>query len=56
MYCAKKPAARTYAVALDMQRAQHESGKILVIGVVNRFNKGVNIIKHMIEAGDLGEV
>jgi predicted dehydrogenase len=52
----EKPAARTYAEALEMQKAQHESGKVLNIGVVNRFNKGVNIIKKMIENGELGEL
>ena len=45
----EKPAARTYSEALEMQKVQHESGKILNIGVVNRFNTGVNIIKQMIE-------
>lgn len=52
----EKPAARTYAEALEMQKAQHETGKILNIGVVNRFNTGVNIIKKMIEDGELGEL
>jgi predicted dehydrogenase len=52
----EKPAARTYAEALEMQKVQHETGKILNIGVVNRFNTGVNIIKKMIENGELGEL
>lgn len=52
----EKPAARTYAEALEMQKVQHETGKVLNIGVVNRFNNGVNVIKKMIEDGDLGEV
>ena len=52
----EKPAARTYAEALTMQAAQKESGKILNIGVVNRFNEGVNRIRGIIEAGELGEV
>jgi len=52
----EKPAARTYAEALEMQRVQHETGKLLNIGVVNRFNTGVNVIKNMIANGDLGEV
>src|SRR5690606_16457710 len=52
----EKPAARTYAEALEMQKVQHETGKILNIGVVNRFNTGVNVIKGMIESGELGEV
>ncbi|WP_274362191.1 Gfo/Idh/MocA family protein [Paenibacillus thermotolerans] len=52
----EKPAARTYAEALEMKKAQNETGKVLNIGVVNRFNTGVNIIKNMIENGELGEL
>jgi len=52
----EKPAARTYAEALEMQKVQHETGKVLNIGVVNRFNTAVNMIKKHIDAGDLGEV
>ena len=52
----EKPAARTYAEALTMQQAQHETGLTLNIGVVNRFNTAVNEIKKLIDAGELGEV
>lgn len=52
----EKPAARTYEEALKMQEAQHKYGKTLNIGVVNRFNKNVNRIKQLIDAGELGEV
>lgn len=52
----EKPAARLYSEALEMQKAQHESGKVLNIGVVNRFNVGINKIKEIIADGDLGEV
>ena len=52
----EKPAARTYAEALEMQKAQHETGKVLNIGVVNRFNTAVNLIKQYIDSGKLGEV
>jgi predicted dehydrogenase len=52
----EKPAARTFEEALEMQKVQHETGKILNIGVVNRFNKSVNIIKQYIGSGKLGEV
>jgi len=52
----EKPAARSYAEALEMQKAQHETGKILNIGVVNRFNDSVNLIKDFIDDGKLGEV
>lgn len=52
----EKPAARTYAEALEMKKVQNETGKVLNIGVVNRFNTGVNIIKQMIADGELGEL
>ncbi|MDD4545667.1 MAG: Gfo/Idh/MocA family oxidoreductase [Oscillospiraceae bacterium] len=52
----EKPAARTYDEALEMQRVQQETGKVLNIGVVNRFNDGVNHIKKYIDDGKLGEV
>ena len=52
----EKPAARTYAEAKAMQDAQHETGKVLNIGVVNRFNSAVNEIKRLIDNGELGEV
>lgn len=52
----EKPAARLYSEALEMQKAQHETGKVLNIGVVNRFNICVNKIKELIEEGALGNV
>ena len=52
----EKPCARTYAEALEMQKVQHETGKTLNIGVVNRFNDSVNKIKAYIDEGRLGEV
>lgn len=52
----EKPAARTYAEALKMQEAQHETGLTLNIGVVNRFNQGVNHIKKLIDDGELGTI
>ncbi len=52
----EKPAARTYEEALEMQKTQHETGKVLNIGVVNRFNTAVNKIKELIDAGELGDI
>lgn len=52
----EKPAARTYPEALEMQKVQHETGKVLNIGVVNRFNDNVNRIRKYIQDGRLGEV
>lgn len=52
----EKPTARIYSEALEMQKVAHETGKLLNIGVVNRFNTGVNMIKNMIKNGDLGDI
>ena len=52
----EKPAARILSEALKMQKVAHETGKILNIGVCNRFNTYVNKIKDIIDSGELGEV
>jgi len=52
----EKPAARVYSEALEMQKAQHESGRVLNIGVVNRFNDSVNRIRQYIQEGKLGSI
>ena len=52
----EKPAARTYAEALEMKKVQNETGVVLNIGVVNRFNDYVNLIKKYIDDGKLGDV
>jgi len=52
----EKPAARTYEEALKMKKVQNETGMTLNIGVVNRFNDNVNLIKQYIDSGKLGEI
>lgn len=52
----EKPAARVYEEALEMRQVQHETGKILNIGVVNRFNTNVNKLKELIDQGELGDI
>jgi len=52
----EKPAAKDLADVLRMQQAQKDSGKILNIGVVNRFNGAVNKIKSLMDEGVLGDV
>jgi len=52
----EKPVARTLTEALEMQKVQHETGCVLNIGVVNRFNAAVNAIKQRIDAGELGRI
>ena len=52
----EKPAARTLEEAEEMLKAQEKYGKVLNIGVVNRFNDNVNEIKKIIDSGALGEI
>ena len=52
----EKPAARVLSEALEMQKVAHETGKILNIGVCNRFNNYVMKIRELIDSGELGEV
>jgi len=52
----EKPAARILSEALEMEKVSYETGRILSIGVCNRYSNAVNRIKAMIENGDLGEV
>ena len=52
----EKPVACCYEDALEMQKVQHETGKILNVGVVNRFNTNVNKLKELIDNGELGEI
>lgn len=52
----EKPAARVLSEALEMQKVQHETGKVLNIGVCNRFNNGVKALKKLIDEGALGDI
>lgn len=52
----EKPASVSYNLAKEMADVAHETGKILNIGVVNRFNLAVNKVRDYVNAGKLGEV
>ncbi len=52
----EKPSARTLSEALEMLKVHNETGRILNIGVVNRFNDNVRLIKKYVDDGKLGEV
>lgn len=52
----EKPAARILSEALEMQKTAHETGRILSIGVCNRYSRAVNKIKSLIEEGALGNI
>lgn len=52
----EKPAARILPEALEMEKVSYETGRILSIGVCNRYANSVNHIKKLIADGELGEV
>ena len=52
----EKPIALSLAEATAMQSEAKKQQKTLVIGVVNRYNSYVNLVKEQIAAGELGEV
>lgn len=52
----EKPAARILSEAYEMQKVSHDTGKILAIGVCNRYGTYVNEVKKYIEEGKLGDV
>ena len=52
----EKPAARVLSEALEMQKVSHETGRLLSIGVVNRFTSNVERVRKLIADGELGEV
>ena len=52
----EKPASVSYDLAREMAGASHATGKVLNIGVVNRFNNAVNALRDLVLAGKLGNV
>lgn len=52
----EKPAGRCLDEVIEMQKVKKETGRILNIGVVNRFNDAVNKIKGLVEGGELGNI
>lgn len=52
----EKPAAVNALLAREMKAAADRNGKILNVGVVNRFNTAVNKVKEIISSGQLGRL
>lgn len=52
----EKPITVNYELSKKMAEAAKKAGKMLDIGVCNRYNRSVNLIREYIEAGKLGEV
>ncbi len=50
------PAARTLEGVLKMQQAMRRSGQVLLIGMDNRYDSDVGLIRRMILGGQLGDV
>jgi len=55
VFC-EKPIATSYADAETMARVSRETGRRLVIGVVNRYGDSVNQIKGIVARGEIGDV
>ena len=52
----EKPMATSAADAAAMQAAADKAGKVLQIGMTQRFDEGAQVARAMIEAGELGEI
>ena len=52
----EKPMCVTLEEAIDICRAEKESGKILTIGFQPRFDENMKMIKKIVQSGELGKV
>jgi predicted dehydrogenase len=52
----EKPFTVTLDEAIDVMRAEKKSGKILSIGFQPRFNPNMQMVKKIVESGELGKV
>lgn len=55
VFC-EKPITISYPLSVEMAEEAKRCGKILNIGVCNRYNTSVNKIKYMISEGNLGNI
>ncbi|MDD5603715.1 MAG: Gfo/Idh/MocA family oxidoreductase [Eubacteriales bacterium] len=52
----EKPVSVNYKLSCDMKAAADKNNRILDIGVVNRFNNGINKVRELIQSGELGGI
>ena len=52
----EKPFTVTLDEALDVMRAEKKSGKVLSIGFQPRFNPNMQMVKKIVESGELGKI
>lgn len=55
VFC-EKPVTVNYALSVEMAKEAEKQGKLLNIGVVNRFHKSVEMIEEMNRKGELGNL
>lgn len=55
VFC-EKPITVSYGYAQEMAETARKTGRVLNIGVCNRFHKTVNIVKHLYDTGKLGNL
>jgi len=55
VFC-EKPVAVDYLKSLEMKKAADKAGKLLAIGVCNRYHKSVEMLKEMNEQGKFGKI
>lgn len=52
----EKPLSRTVEEALNVQRAVRESGKLLQVGFVRRYDANARLLKSLADAGEFGDI
>ena len=52
----EKPMCVTLDEAIEIVRAEKESGKVLSVGFQPRFDENMKMIKKIVESGELGEI
>ncbi|MFE5323653.1 Gfo/Idh/MocA family protein [Paenibacillus sp. NPDC056579] len=52
----EKPLCRTVEEALEVQKAVRESGKVLQVGFVRRYDNNAQLMKRFIDNGELGDI
>ncbi len=55
VFC-EKPITVNYKLSLEMAEEAKKQNKLLVIGVCNRFNKSIELLKEMNEKGEFGNI
>src|SRR5690606_3648889 len=52
----EKPLCKTLEEAYEVQKAVRESGKVLQVGFVRRYDSNAQMIRRFIENGEMGDI